>query len=170
MDAAPRPDSPKGIQIDATTPTVDAPSGGLCASSATCPTALDLGTVSGDTGNATVTASGYLAGWYHLRVTENDSGVFGVAMTVTVQLTSPASEQYDVFLYVNTGTDAVECATPSGSPTTAGTTESTKLNWGESGSFSNGSDDSRTVSIEIRPKPGSCVAAQPWQLTATGDT
>jgi hypothetical protein len=168
VDAAPRPDAPHTTGPDAA-PAIDAPAGGLCASSATCPTALDLGSVGGDTGNTTVTATGYLAAWYHVRVTEDDSGVFGVPMAVTLQLTSPASEQYDLVVYVNTGSDAVECTTPSGSATTAGTTESTHLDWGESGAFSNGSDDSRTVSIEIRPKPGTCAAAQPWQLTATGD-
>ena len=33
----------------------------------------------------------------------------------------------------------------------------------------NGNDDSRTVSIEIRPTGTSCSAANTWQLTLTGD-
>jgi len=102
---------------------IDAMSSGVCTSSASCAAATDLGSVSGDTGAGTVTASGYQAAWYKLRVTEDDSGPFGVQMQLTAQLTSPASENYDVFTYVNGGTDVIECNTPTGTASTSGTTD-----------------------------------------------
>ncbi len=141
----------------------------VCATAATCQTAIDLGSVSGDTGAAMRTASGYQSAWYKVRVTEDDSGVFGIKLSATIRLTSPAASNYDVFVYVNTGSDVVECTTPSGTLTTTGTTDSTYIIWGE-GSVSNGSDDGRTVSIEVRPIAGACDASQPWQLAVTGDT
>ncbi len=168
----PRVDAPPGV-TDSAQPNdaslADAASS-LCTSAATCQGAIDLGTVSGDTGNAMVTATGYQAGWYKVRVTENDSGVFGVEMTVTAALTSPAATNYDVFTYINKGSDVIECTTPTGTAMASGTTDSIKLGWGETGTLSNGNDDSRTLSIEIRPISGDCSAAMPWQLVVTGDT
>jgi hypothetical protein len=148
---------------------IDAMSSGVCTSSASCAAATDLGSVSGDTGAGTVTASGYQAAWYKLRVTEDDSGPFGVQMQLTAQLTSPASENYDVFTYVNGGTDVIECNTPTGTASTSGTTDTLAIHWGESGTFSNGNDDSRTVSIEIRPIGTTCSSGQQWQLSLRGD-
>jgi hypothetical protein len=52
---------------------------------------------------------------------------------------------------------------------TSGTTESLEVDWGETGTFANGDDDSRTVSIEIRPKMGiTCSPTATWQLTVNG--
>ncbi len=141
----------------------------VCATAATCQTAIDLGSVSGDTGAVMRAASGYQSAWYKVRVTEDDSGVFGIKLSATIRLTSPAASNYDVFVYVNTGSDVVECTTPSGTLTMTGTTDSNYILWGE-GSVSNGSDDGRTVSIEVRPISGACDASQPWQLAITGDT
>ena len=90
-------------------------------------------------------------------------------MQLTAQLTSPASENYDVFTYVNGGTDVIECNTPTGTASTSGTTDTLAIHWGESGTFSNGNDDSRTVSIEIRPIGTTCSSSQLWQLSVRGD-
>lgn len=158
-------------QVDGTRPidaAIDAPAE-LCTSSATCQAAMSLAGVSGDTGAGMVTASGYQAAWFRVRVTEDDSGIAGVKLKVTTRLTSPASSNYDVFVYVNTGSDVIECTTPSGTATTTGTTDEIKLQWGE-GTLANGNDDSRNVSIEVRPISGSCSAAQPWQLVVLGNT
>lgn len=140
-----------------------------CATAATCPTATDLGSVSGDTGAQTKSANGYQSAWYKVRVTEDDSDVFGIKLSATIRLTSPAASNYDVFVYLNTGSDVVECTTPSGTLTMNGTAEERYIIWGE-GSFSNGNDDGRTVSIEVRPISGPCDASQPWQLVVIGDT
>jgi hypothetical protein len=165
-------DSPRQ-DIDApnmmTDATSDAPPQDLCTSSATCASAMDLGSVSGDTGNASVTGSGYQSAWYKVRVTEDDSDVFAVEMSATIQLTSPPGTNYDVYVYLNTGSDVVECTTPRASGTSTGTTDQAHVTWGESGTFSNGNDDSRTVSIEVRPVSGPCSASAPYQLVVFGD-
>jgi len=156
-------DSPK--LIDAAP---DAPAS-MCPSSATCAAATDLGSVSGDTGADTKTASGYQSAWYRVRVTEDDSSVFGVALRLTVRLTSPPGTNYDLYLYVNEGSDVIECTTLKGSSTATGTADSSSISWGE-GTVANGADDSRSVSIEVRPVSGPCTASQPYQLLVLGDT
>ncbi len=164
IDASPQ-------SIDGSTKLIDAhqidAASALCTSAATCSTAVDLGSISGDTGADTKTTTGYQAAWYKVRVTENDSSVFGTKLKVTVTLNSPASANYDLFVYLNTDTDAIECTTPNGSAT--GLDPQTRsITWGE-GTFSNNSDDSRTASIEIRPSGTSCSPGAPWSLTVAGD-
>jgi hypothetical protein len=90
-------------------------------------------------------------------------------LAMTVQLTSPPGTNYDVYAYVNSGSDVVECTSVAGSGTSTGTTDQAHLTWGESGTFSNGNDDSRTVSIEVRPVSGPCSAGSPYQLVVFGD-
>ena len=165
IDASPQ-------SIDGSTKLIDAhlidAASALCTSAATCGAAVDLGSVSGDTGANTKTATGYQAAWYKVRVTENDSGIFGVPLKVAVTLNSPASANYDLFVYLNTGTDAIECTTPNGAA--MGLDPQTRsILWGETGMFSNNKDDSRTVSIEIRPSGTSCSPSAPWSLTVAGD-
>ncbi len=153
--------------IDA--PGGDAPPMMSCASSDTCAAAMMLGTVSGDTGNAKLSASGYRAAWFRVRVSENDSGVFGLTLRVGAKLTSPIGENFDAILYVNTGADVVECTTPRGTATVTGNVEETRIEWGETGTFSNGSNDDRDVSIEIRPVTTNCSPSAMWQLEVEGN-
>ena len=91
-------------------------------------------------------------------------------MTMTATLTSPAATNYDLYLYVNGGSDVLSCTTPSGAATKNGTMQSQKLTWGETGTFSNGSDDSRTVVVEVRAPATGCSSGADWQLNITGDT
>ncbi|MDQ3364685.1 MAG: hypothetical protein M3680_04575 [Myxococcota bacterium] len=139
-----------------------------CPSTDTCAAAVLLGTVSGDSGALKLTVTGHQAAWFRVRVTEDSSSALGLALRMAAKLTSPEGTNYDVFVYVNAGTDVVECTTPTGSMTTSGATEQTRVQWGE-GAISNGSDDGRSVSIEIRPISGTCVAAAPWQLEVEGN-
>ncbi len=162
-----QPDAPP-VPQDGPPPMIDAPVSS-CTSSATCQTAQDLGSVSGDTGSQMKSASGYQAAWYKVRVTEDDSGIVGVKLSVTAQLTSPVGSNYDVYMYVNSGTDVIECSSPSGTAQMSGNTDTLRIIWGE-GSIPNGSDDSRTVSIEIRPVSGPCMQNAPSQLQITGNT
>jgi hypothetical protein len=150
-------------------PPIDASVGMPCTSSATCQTATDEGSISGDTGSGTVAGSGFQSAWLKVRVTENDSSVIGDALSVTATLTSPASSPFDVFLYVNSGSDVIECTTPTGTAMRNGNTETLRISWGE-GSIANGSDDSRTVSIEVRPTATTCSPSAQWQLVVQGDT
>ena len=140
-----------------------------CTAGATCAAAVQLGSVSGDTGAATVQGSGYQSAWYQVRISENDSDVFGVPMNVTATLTSPAGINYDLYLYLNTGSDVIECASATQSSTSTGTSDSAHLSWGESGTFSNGSNDDRTLSVEVRYVSGTCSMAKPFQLVISGN-
>jgi hypothetical protein len=140
-----------------------------CSSGATCPGAMSIGQVSGDTGNAMLSTSGAQSAWYTVRVTEDDSSIFGLSLRVAAHLTSPASADFGVFVYLNPNSDVQECNTPTGTLSTSGSTKTVKAEWGESGTFSNGSDDSRTVSIEVRPLSGTCAPGQTWQLVVEGD-
>jgi hypothetical protein len=49
-----------------------------------------------------------------------------------------------------------------------GTTDTNRAEWGE-GAIANGSDDSRHVSIEVRPVSGTCAPGQTWQLEVEGN-
>jgi hypothetical protein len=160
------PDAP--INVPDAAEMTDAPMGSACASAQTCAGAMMLGTVSGDSGNTKLTASGYQSAWYRVRVTENDSGPFGLTLRVGAKLTSPAGGMFDVFVYLNTGSDVVECSTTVGTATTAGSTKTIHAEWGE-GSISNGSDDGRNASIEVRPVSGTCAPNQMWQLEIEGN-
>jgi hypothetical protein len=71
-------------------------------------------------------------------------------------------------MYVNTGSDAIECATKVGNKTTTGKVNEVKAEWGEGG-ISNGESDSRWMSIQIQPVTGLCNPSQPWQLVIQGN-
>src|SRR3954462_1980149 len=122
---------------------IDAPVDGAaasCATADTCQGAMMLGTVSGDTGNAKLTASGYQSAWFRVRVTEDDSSVLGLTLRVGANLTSPPNVAFATFIYLNTGSDVVECSTMVGTTSVNGNTDTVHAEWGE-GSISNGSDD-----------------------------
>lgn len=140
-----------------------------CASTDACASAMMLGTVSGDSGNVKLTASGYRSAWYRVRVTEDSSSVGGLSLRVAAKLTSPAAPMFDVFVYLNAGSDQIECSTTAGTVSSSGATKQVRAEWGE-GTFSNGSDDGRYVSIEVRPLSQSgCVSTAMWQLEIEGN-
>lgn len=152
---------------------VDAPPDGAslatCMSSDACQSAMMLGTVSGDSNNVKLNTSGYRSAWYRVRVTEDDSGVVGLTLRVAAKLTSPSAPMFDVFVYVNTGSDQIECSTTTGTVSNSGLTKQVKAEWGE-GTISNGSDDGRNVSIEIRPlSQTGCNTGAMWQLEVEGN-
>lgn len=167
-------DAPAGVidapmqVIDAPKP-VDAPSQATCDSGAVCSAAMDLGTVDGDQGNGTAQASGYESAWYKIHLNEGDSSVFAAGMSATVQLTSPAGVNFDLFVYESSDATSIECTTTAGSSTNTGTSDQVHLTWGESGTFSNNLDDSRNLTIEVRPISGTCAASSMFQLVVYGN-
>jgi hypothetical protein len=171
-DAAPGlPDAMPGVP-DANVPLPpDAMTGTPCTSGAVCSGAQPLPPISGDTGAQKQIAQGYQSAWYQLRVTEDNSDPFSpVYMSAEIKLTSPVGTDFDVFVYLNAGSDVgQECSIQEGTKTTSGNVETVLVEWGEMGIFPNGSDDSRTMSIEIRPASGTCSTGQVWQLEVTGD-
>src|SRR3569833_4619021 len=87
--------------IDAHVTQMDAPvQSGTCTTTATCmaPT-MTLPSGSGESGAGTASATGYQSAWYQIRVTEDDSGPFGVSMTMTAQLTSSVASFFVFFLF-----------------------------------------------------------------------
>lgn len=159
-------DAPPGIVIDAPPP-IDAALA-TCTTPDTCAGAMMLGSVSGDSGNQKLTASGYRAAWYRVRVTENVDGVAGLSLRVAAKLTLAPAGGFDVFVYVNTASDTIECTTTRGTATTNGNVRQVRAEWGE-GAVANGVDDSRTVSIEVRPLGATCPPDQGWQLEIEGN-
>jgi hypothetical protein len=145
--------------------------GSTCTSPNACGSAQDLGSVSGDTGAGTVTQKGTGSKWFKVRVTEDDSSVIGTSLTLQVSLTMPANADYDLYAYVNTGSDVSPCGMSPAKKSDGGGTganEQLKLDWGE-GTIANGNDDGRTVVIEIRYKSGACDSTAQWQLIAAGN-
>ncbi|HEX4451768.1 MAG TPA: hypothetical protein VH143_12905 [Kofleriaceae bacterium] len=160
-------DAPHEVPMDAPHE-IDAPMmTQTCTTAATCATATALPGMGGDEdGGGSVSESGYQAAWYSVRLSETDSGLGADPMSIYTTLSSPAGASFDVFVYVDTGNDDLDCATPTGTVTTSGTTETSNMEWGETGTFANDSDDSRTVSIEIRPKSGDmCTSTATWSLS-----
>lgn len=152
---------------------VDSGGGGgttSCASPNACLSATDLGSISGDTGADVKTATGTGSQWFKVRVTEDDSSISPVALLAKAELVSPPGTNFDVFLYLAGGTSGQECSAVKASSTNASGLDSTTAQWGESGIFSNGSDDTRNLSIEVRWISGPCSVASPWTLTIRGDT
>ena len=145
--------------------------GGTCAASNTCASAQDLGSMSGDSGAGTVTTTGSGSKWLKVRVTEDSSSVFGQKMALQLSLTVPSGADYDLYAYVNTGSDVSACGSSPAKKSDAGGTganEQLSLSWGE-GTVANGDDDSRTVSIEIKHKSGSCDGSATWKLIGAGN-
>jgi hypothetical protein len=156
-DAARRTDAAQSI---------DAPAA-ACATSATCATATTLAGIGGDqTGASSSSAAGYQAAWYSIRLSETDTGPFGDPMSIQTTLTSPSGAMFDLLVYVDTSSDQLDCAAPTGTVMTNGASETSNIKWGETGTFANGTDDSRTVSIQISPHGGaSCSPNQMWSLS-----
>jgi hypothetical protein len=139
-----------------------------CTSPNMCSNATQLGSISGDTTTADKTANGTTSQWFTVAVTEDDSGVLGVPMKLQVTLHSPSNENFDLYVYLGGSVGAVECTTVQSSSTNGtGAIDSVALTWGETGTFSNGSDDSRTVTIEVRAV-STCDSAEPWAMTVHG--
>jgi len=148
--------------------------GALCSTSPDqcVASATSLGSVAGDQSGATVAASGYTSEWLRLDETEQDSSPAAKPMIFTATLTSPPGMNYDLYAYLgpsgSVGTP--ECATAKGQSTNpAGEQDQVTFQWGETGTFANGSDDSATVMIEVRWVSGACSTSQNWSLSAHGD-
>ena len=164
-EAAPAtPDSPAAP--GAATPPADAPP--ATDPPRTCRAARDLGALSGDTGTTSVSAHGQCSDWLRVRVTEDWNGPTAGPMKMTATLISPDKEDFDVFVYLNTEADVLECAAVQGkSELPSGRSDIVKSQWGEQYTFNNASD-ARTVSVEVRKKSGTCANAA-WALLLQGN-
>lgn len=143
--------------------------GTACASPNTCVGSTDLGTISGDTGAGVKTAQGSGSQWFKVRVTEDDSNVFGLSLLAKAELTSPPGTNFDVFVYVAGSSSATECSAVSASGTSSAALDTAKAEWGE-GTISNGSSDDRNVTVEVRWISGTCSPTAKWTLNVRGNT
>ncbi|HVJ91569.1 MAG TPA: hypothetical protein VM580_17320 [Labilithrix sp.] len=158
---------------DAGSPDAGGPPGGgggsvSCAAPASCSGATSLGSVSGDTGSATRTAQGSTSQWFTVRVTEDDNVVFGFPLSLAATLVSPPGTNFDLYVYVPSS-DTLECSAVSYQSTATGSTDSVAAMFGELGLLSNGADDSRTVTVEVRHVSGSCDSNKKWTLSLAGN-
>ncbi len=140
-----------------------------CDSPNACASATGIGSLSGDTSSADVTTSGTTSKWFTLTTTENDSSPFATPMKLSVTLTSPSAENFDLYVYLPGSAGPVECSTVKGSSTNGtGQADTVSFQWGESGTLANGSDDGRTITIEVRAASTPCDSSAVWSLTAHG--
>ena len=161
-------DAPAVVVDAAGEPPGDAALADSCHSSDRCINAVTLGTVSGDTGHDALAAKGSRAAWFRIRVTENDDSFAGVPLHVLARLTSPAGADFDVVLYVNPDSDVVECTNSFGTASASGSVKQVRASWGED-VVTDAENDSRDVSIEIRPKSTTCSDGAQWQLAIEGN-
>lgn len=144
--------------------------GGACVPTPTssCATAVNLGSLSGDTGAGKKTADGTGSQWFRIRVFEDDLSIFGRALTASMTLTSPPGTNFDLFVFVSGTASSVECLAATKSSTTSGA-DSVAVKWGELETV-NGVDDSRNVTVEVRWVSGIVVPPATWSLTISGNT
>lgn len=134
-----------------------------------CTAASDMGSVSGDLEGDSVSRTGTTAQWLRVRVTEADTNVWANDQLVTITLISPPGANYDLFAYVNPDEDIRACTSPTAqSVKPAGATDTVTLTWGEEWTANN-SDDSRTVSIEVKYISGACSPDDEWSLLVQGN-
>jgi len=140
-----------------------------CTSPNACLTATDLLSVSGDKNADVKVLQGAGSQWIKVRVTEDDNSVFGTELRAKFELQSPTGTNYDLFVYRAGGSSGQECSAVTTSSTSTGGFDTASMSWGE-GTISNGSNDDRDVSIEVRWVSGSCAPASKWTLTVRGNT
>ena len=142
-----------------------------CAATTSCGAPADLGTVSGDSGSGSAQNKASGTKFYKIRVTEDDNSVLGTKLKAKASLSVPSGTDYDLYAYVNTGSDAMpSCASPTkSSQNGTGAAEQVQVSWGE-GSIANGGDDGRFVVIEVRHKSGPCDASHEYQLIVAGNS
>jgi len=135
----------------------------------TCQTAHDLGGLSGDDGDTTLSVQGSCTEWFRLRVQEKKTSVFSNPMKTRFTLVSPSGKDFDIFVYMNKEADTVECTTQTTKSEEPGSrTDMATLEWGEAYT-ANSSDDSRTVNVLVKSKDGSCDATKSWSLVIQGN-
>ena len=144
---------------------------GSCTATNSCSAPADLGTVSGDSGSDSANQKASGTKFFRVRVTEDDNSVLGAKLKLAAALAVPSGTDYDLYAYVNTGSDSMpSCSSPSKSSASGGVgaNEQLSLSWGE-GSIANGGDDGRWVVVEVRHKSGACGTGSQYTLTVAGN-
>jgi hypothetical protein len=144
--------------------------GGSCMSAVMCMGAVAMGNINADSGG-TQTANGDKSQWLKVQTIENNNAPFsGQRMRLRATLTSPATTNFDLYVYLNVGGTAPECTVVTGSSMATGTSDVVNIDWGETdGDIANGSSDNALVTIEVRAATAAtCAPGQTWSLEAKG--
>lgn len=144
---------------------------GQCTAPNTCVGGITMTPVSGDKNADTSTQTGSTSRWLKIRVSEDDSSIVGESMKLKLTLTSPPGTNFDMRVFLAGDGSGQKCP-PEGADRTTNTVagaDVTSIEWGEMGITSNGSDDDRTVSVEIVHVSGTCTTGQNWTLLAEGN-
>lgn len=138
-----------------------------------CPMAIDLGSVSGDTDPSinTITYTGTTSAWLILTVTEDSHSIVNHDLSVRFTLTTPSGVNYDLYGYVDpAGTPTTRsCQTVSGqSNNAAGIDDVVTLTWPDK-QVSQPNDDTRLVTVRVEYVSGQCdPKGTGWTLTVQG--
>lgn len=138
-----------------------------------CPMAIDLGSVSGDTDPSinTITYTGTTSTWLILTVTEDSHSIVNHDLSVSFTLTTPSGTNYDLYAYVDPAGSPTtrSCQTVSGqSNNAAGTDDVVSLTWKDK-QVAQPNDDTRLVSVRVEWVSGPCDAQSGgWTLTVQG--
>ena len=131
-----------------------------------CESFEDLGTVNGDSGNATITRQAFGERRFRVRVNEGDSSPVSCSdLGVTITLTPSAGTDYDLQAWCE------NCDGDNRSSSAGGSAQdSVILRWDEEcvlGTFPAGTDSGRTITILVRYFSGNTCA--PYTLQVTGN-
>lgn len=143
-----------------------------CTSPDTCSaSATALTSIAGDESGPTDTETGTTSEWLRIDLTEQDNSPIGHPMKITAVLTSPSGSNFDLYAYLGSMVGDIQCTNAKGQSTNgAGQTDTVSFEWGETGSFANGVDDSATVMLEVRAASGTtCSSGNAWSLAVHGN-
>jgi hypothetical protein len=137
-----------------------------------CPTATDLGSVSGDTDPSqnSVAFTGSTSQWLVVSATEDSNSVVEHDLSVKLTLNAPAGSNYDLYAYVDpSGTPSSRsCQTVSGQSTNAaGVADEVTLTWDDN-QISQPNDDTRLVTVKVEHVSGPCGPGNEWSLSVEG--
>ncbi len=143
-----------------------------CLPTRTCQTATDLGVVNADDDGDPLTFSGSGSAWVVFEARESLSDLTGAHMYLQVDLTPPADEDFDLFVYMDTDSSSTEpCDLVPYRAEAAqgnGVAETVKVDWGEDWFANLGDDESRRVVVEVRAVSPVCRLDEQWYLGITG--
>lgn len=121
-----------------------------------CDTYTDLGSIAGDVTSGAITVSGAGEAWFRVRLTEQNNG--DVDLSAAVELTVPASIDYDLHVYCGACGGALAGSSASGT----GAAEGVVVGWEDSFAAS----DDGEVLVHVAYSAGS--SGESWTLQVRG--
>lgn len=140
----------------------------LCELDTVCSQAETLGGVSGDEASPPLTQIGEGPEWFSVEVSENNDGVVGEPLSVTVRLDSTDGD-FDLYAYLGDVGGTSGCGGIEKSSIQAIGIDAVAFDWGE-GALGNNAEDDAFIAIQVVPKDDICIPGSSWTLTVTGDS